>query len=478
MDSCLKKDDGRLVFKSTKPHFFKIILDDTIRSRKLGIPRKFVRRYGSELSSPVFLKMPSGAKWEIQLLKCDDEIWLTNGWQEFVEYYSLAFGYFLIFEFEQNCHFNVIIMDKSASEIDYPFSIINGNNKEPDLKEELPEQKIEETENVNPLQSRKTKENSPLPFTQPHKKMKLENPTENTKSHHPTRQSEGLDFAAKRGKAKDTVRTQPLTAEEKATALHRATANFNSGNPYFMIALQPSYLNKLVNMSIPASFAREYFIKNREIATLITKDGKTWSVEFCYTVSNRKQSASLGLGWNKFSQENYLEVGDVCVFELINRSAIRFNVVIFRHIKDTNSSPSLGNNKQLNHEESSICKPFNPGHSCSKAFEAVEAAKKFSSANPFFKVIIGSYHLEQSLLYVPLNIVAKSTTRRRNNAMLQVENKRWPVKLFKYPPNSMIAEGWRSFATENFLKVGDVCIFELIANEAVLLKVTIFRNVD
>lgn len=156
-----------------------------------GIPRKFVRRYGSELSSPVFLKMPSGAKWEIQLLKCDDEIWLTNGWQEFVEYYSLAFGYFLIFEFEQNCHFNVIIMDKSASEIDYPFSIINGNNKEPDLKEELPEQKIEETENVNPLQSRKTKENSPLPFTQPHKKMKLENPTENTKSHHPTRQSEG-----------------------------------------------------------------------------------------------------------------------------------------------------------------------------------------------------------------------------------------------------------------------------------------------
>lgn len=79
--------------------------------------------------------------------------------------------------------------------------------------------------------------------------------------------------------------------------------------------------------------------------------------------------------------------------------------------------------------------------------------------------------------YVPLNIFAKSTTRRRNNAMLQVENKRWPVKLFKYPPNSMIAEGWRSFATENFLKVGDVCIFELNNSENLQLKVTIFRNV-
>ncbi|KAG8651330.1 hypothetical protein MANES_07G115300v8 [Manihot esculenta] len=309
MDSWPKSGDGRrLMFRAAKPHFFKIILDDTIRRRKLGIPRKFARRYGSEMSSPVFLKVPSGEKWEVQLVKCDDEIWLTNGWQEFVGYYSLACGYFLVFEFEQNCHFNVIIMDKSSSEIDYPLS----HNEDTCLEEEFPGPKVEETESDHSLPS-------PLPFTQPHKKLKLEKPTKNIKSLCLTKQSEG-----KRGKAKETGRMQPLTAEEKANALHRAGANFKSGNPYFMIVMQQTHLHRL---NIPASFKREHF-NNRKAATFITKEEKAWFVEF---VSIGKAIARSRDGWKKFVQENHLEVGDVCVFELINRIACKFNVVIFRH---------------------------------------------------------------------------------------------------------------------------------------------------
>ncbi|XP_058006817.1 B3 domain-containing transcription factor VRN1 [Hevea brasiliensis] len=489
MDSCPKKGDGRLMFKATKPHFFKIILDDTIRSRKLGIPRRFVRRYGSELSSPVFLKVPSGAKWQVQLVKCNGEIWLENGWQEFVEYYSLVFGYFLIFEFEQNCHFNVFVFDKSASEIDYPFNITNAYDEEPNLEEECPDPEIEETENDvgveilgYSLRSPKTKAKSPLPFPQPHKKIKLENPTENTKSHWPTGQSEAKrskEGMSNEKRSLDGVagRKQPLTAEEKANALHNAGTKFKSGNPYFMIAMQPSYLHRL---RIPASFMRDYFNKNSGSVALITEDGETWSVDFSYTLCNGRASATLRHGWKKFVEENHLEVGDVCVFELINRIAIRFKVGIFRHIKDANSSLSLdaGTSKQLKDEESSCCRQFNPGNSCSKAFGAIEAAKKFTSVNPFFKVIINSCYLENSLVYVPLNLVAKSTKQGTNKVMLQVENRRWSVKLFRYPAKAMISDGWRSFARENSLKVGDVCIFELITNEAELLKVTIFRNVN
>ncbi|KAF2296042.1 hypothetical protein GH714_035812 [Hevea brasiliensis] len=402
MDSCPKKGDGRLMFKATKPHFFKIILDDTIRSRKLGIPRRFVRRYGSELSSPVFLKVPSGAKWQVQLVKCNGEIWLENGWQEFVEYYSLVFGYFLIFEFEQNCHFNVFVFDKSASEIDYPFNITNAYDEEPNLEEECPDPEIEETEN---------------------------DPTG------------GLDFAAKRSKegmsnekkSLDGVagRKQPLTAEEKANALHNAGTKFKSGNPYFMIAMQPSYLHRLC---IPASFMKDYFNKNSGSVALITEDRETWSVDFSYTLCNGRASATLRHGWKKFVQENHLEVGDVCVFELINRIAIRFKVGIFRHIKDANSSLSLdaGTSKQLKDEESSCCRQFNPGNSCSKAFGAIEAAKKFTSVNPFFKVIINSCHLENSLVCIPRKFVRKYGKDLSSPVLLEVPCGRiWQVELTK-----------------------------------------------
>ncbi|XP_057991271.1 B3 domain-containing transcription factor VRN1-like isoform X2 [Hevea brasiliensis] len=478
MDSMPKRGDGRLMFKATKPHFIKIILDDTICSRKL-IPRKFVRRYGSDLSSPALLKVPSGDKWKVELVKCDGEIWLKNGWQEFVEHYSLALGSFIIFEYEQNCLFNVIIIDKSASEIDYPLSIINGDNGKPNLEQEFPEPEIEENENefsilCHSSPSRKTKGKSALPFPQAHKKIKVENPTENVNEHFPTGQFEGMS-SKKRTLHGAVTRRKPLTAEEKANAFHRASTNFKSGNPYFMIAMPPSFHSRL---NIPATAAREYFNKSGAV-TLNTVDGKTWSVRYSYKeYSRNKLSAKLNNGWRKFAKENHLEVGDVCVFELINRIDITLKVVIFQHIKDANSNPSLGNSKQLKHEESPIHKQFNPGNS-SKVLGAIEAAKNFTSVNPFFKVIIRPSNRRTSVP-VPLNLVAKSTKQGTNKVILQVESRLWPVKLVRYQfyGTALLSGGWPKFSKENFLQVGDVCIFELINSEAVLLKVTIFRNVN
>ncbi|KAF2318758.1 hypothetical protein GH714_010493 [Hevea brasiliensis] len=386
------------------------------------IPRKFVRRYGSDLSSPALLKVPSGDKWKVELVKCDGEIWLKNGWQEFVEHYSLALGSFIIFEYEQNCLFNVIIIDKSASEIDYPLSITNGDNGKPNLEQEFPEPEIEENENENEFSilchfspSRKTKGKSPLPFPQAHKKIKVENPTENVNEHFPTGQFEGM-YSKKRTLHGAVTRRKPLTAEEKANAFHKASTNFKSGNPYFMIAMPPSFHSRL---NIPATAAREYFNKSGAV-TLNTVDGKTWSVRWLHE----------------------------------------------------------GNSKQLKHEESLIHKQFDPGNS-SKALGAIEAAKNFNSVNPFFKVIIRPSYGRTSVP-VPLNLVAKSTKQGTNKVILQVESRLWPVKLVRYQfyGTALLSGGWPKFSKENFLQVGDVCIFELINSEAVLLKVTIFRNVN
>ncbi|KAF2318763.1 hypothetical protein GH714_010529 [Hevea brasiliensis] len=328
-----------------------------------GIPRKFVRRYGSDLSSPAVLKVLSGEKWKVELVKCDGEIWLKNGWQEFVEVCFLALGSFIIFEYEKNCLFNVIIIDKSALEIDYPFSITDGENGEPNLEQEFPEPEIGENENDvsilgHSFPSPKTKDKSPLQFPQPHKKMEVENPTENTNAQLPTGKFGGLSNEKKTLDGA-VARRRPLTAEEKANAFHRASTNFKSGNPYFMVAMPPLFLHSL-----------EY--------------------------SGNKLSARITHGWREFARENHLEVGDVCVFELTNRIEIILKVVIFQHIKDANSSPSLGNNKQLKLEENLIHRLFNPGNSYSKALGGIEAAKKFTSVNPFFKEIIQPSYMKQS----------------------------------------------------------------------------------
>ena len=135
--------------------------------------------------------------WQVELTKsADGEIWFQKGWQEFVEYYSLVHGHLLVFEFHQSsCHFNVVMFDKSAVEMDYPFcSNINGDNEH-----DLQEQKIEETYNDDDasveilddiLPCQKEKGKSLLPFPRLRKMIK----TDNSRLCSPRREFAGMQF--------------------------------------------------------------------------------------------------------------------------------------------------------------------------------------------------------------------------------------------------------------------------------------------
>lgn len=62
--------------------------------------------------------------------------------------------------------------------------------------------------------------------------------------------------------------------------------------------------------------------------------------------------------------------------------------------------------------------------------------------------------------------------------LLQVGDKSWPVKVLRFQHSSRVAlcGGWPTFAKDNALEVGDVCVFEKIKDGARLLKVSIFRD--
>ncbi|OMO62290.1 hypothetical protein COLO4_33145 [Corchorus olitorius] len=108
------------MFKTKTPHFFKVILDETIRERKLGIPKRLGRKYGNQLPSPVHLEVPSGQVWKVELTKSDSKVWLQKGWQQFAEHYSLQSGHFVVFRYKGNARFDVVIFDTTATEIEYP----------------------------------------------------------------------------------------------------------------------------------------------------------------------------------------------------------------------------------------------------------------------------------------------------------------------------------------------------------------------
>ena len=74
----------------------------------------------AELSIVATLIAPYGGIWQMGLKKVDNNIQFCDGQQDFVEYHSICYGYFLVFRYEGNSSFHVLIFDKTATEIQYP----------------------------------------------------------------------------------------------------------------------------------------------------------------------------------------------------------------------------------------------------------------------------------------------------------------------------------------------------------------------
>uniref|UniRef100_A0A2N9HQA1 TF-B3 domain-containing protein n=1 Tax=Fagus sylvatica TaxID=28930 RepID=A0A2N9HQA1_FAGSY len=279
----------------TPSHFFKIILPSTMQDMKLRIPKKFVSEIGEELSTVATLTVPSGGIWQVGLEKSDNNIWFCNGWQDFVEYHSICYGYFLVFKYEGNSNFHVLIFDKTATEIQYP------NRKNCKLEDEV---EIIESDDANISIHDKLNENE------------MSNSNEL-----PTKHEEVVKEKFVKKKLSDM---SLKGGTERAT---QAARMFKPKNPSFIGIVRPYNIRNRY-MYVPAQFAFKY-LSRCPILKLETSDGRQWPVNCSYR--NRSSHAmNIGRGWIAFCRENNFEQGDVCVFELIKKKPIVLKVSIFR----------------------------------------------------------------------------------------------------------------------------------------------------
>ncbi|KAM6564450.1 hypothetical protein CsatB_024448 [Cannabis sativa] len=296
------------LFSSRTPHFFKIILEETLQANMLRIPRKFIRKYWKTLSESVLVRLPCGSKWNMKLKEKEGSIWLEKGWPEFAKHYSIKRGSMLIFKYVGYSEFHVVICDTSTAEIDYPYDNIDLQFQVP-KKEAVEDDCVEISYHFSPSSGAKTREKSSyLPCSRPQNKRK--------------RTTSPTEFKG---------RNSPyISLAEKNIILARVS--FESERPFFKAVMQPSYV-KAEFFNVPQKFAYRY-LKDQGDAVLCVPNGKNWSVQLRTSILRHEYSISrLCCGWHKFVNDNKIEVGDVCIFELLDGTEIAFQVHIVRRVE-------------------------------------------------------------------------------------------------------------------------------------------------
>ncbi|KAH0943396.1 hypothetical protein HID58_003033 [Brassica napus] len=320
-----------------RPFFHKLIFSSTIQEKRLRVPDKFVSKFKDELSVAVALTVPDGHVWRVGLRKADNnKIWFQDGWQEFVDRYSIRIGYLLIFRYEGNSAFSVYIYNLSHSEINYHSTGLmdsaHNHFKRARLFEDLEDEDVEvvHPSSLYPLQHPETTghankghtKTTPTPKVPKKRGRKKKNadPEEINSSaprdDDPENRSKFYESAS--------ARKRTVTAEERERAIN-AAKTFEPTNPFFRVVLRPSYLYRGCIMYLPSGFAEKYlsgisgFIK-------VQLGEKQWPVRCLYKAGRAKFSQ----GWYEFTLENNLGEGDVCVFELLRTRDFVLKVTAFR----------------------------------------------------------------------------------------------------------------------------------------------------
>jgi len=79
---------------------------------------------------------------------------------------------------------------------------------------------------------------------------------------------------------------------------------------------------------------------------------------------------------------------------------------------------------------------------------------------------------------IPVGFARQYIQENREMATLRYSDGSWLVKLLRTlrDHQACFSAGWTAFARENCLRVGDVCMFELIDSNDVVFQVSICRS--
>ncbi|XP_011083780.1 B3 domain-containing protein REM16-like [Sesamum indicum] len=299
--------------------------------QQLAIPKKFANNLREKMAGTVALKGPSGHEWSVGLVTNGDMLLLGHGWKAFVEDHSLEENDILIFKYNGNSRFEVLMFDQASlcekttsyfvKKCEHTESA-RGNKRGRSLEESFDETNQSPDDVADDHRAKKPR--SDAAQTPPSRIQ----PSRST-----SRSRRGIKRGKRGSRAAHPLqlksRRREVTEEEKQRAQQMAVAETSENS--FIVVMRASHVYRGFFMSVPAEWARRH-LPNKSHDIELHANGNVWIAKYHY----KGYGGGLTGGWKNFVMENFLEESDVCLFDLISGTddAIILDVKIFRVVEE------------------------------------------------------------------------------------------------------------------------------------------------
>ncbi|KAF6170361.1 hypothetical protein GIB67_001960 [Kingdonia uniflora] len=282
----------------------------------LEIPVEFIPKFGGTVPKNVRLKSVLGEYWSMEIGKSENRFFFGKGWEGFVKDNSLKLGEFIVFRYKGKSLLN--------------FKIFGHNGLEKEVWKRKKTTCFINVENEKEVARSRENSRKPTHSLKPKYSGKIvKKVTRTEKDGRPLlvpKEEEVQDSPCLEvHEVSEMMQTEPVVATKTSGNMRSASA-FKSKNPYLAIVMGHAYLNNRY-LYISTLFVRENFPEVVESVRLEASDGRTWNVE---VYKKAPHGMRLTHGWHEFVSDNRLKMGNVCVFELIEKiRGVVFKVHVF-----------------------------------------------------------------------------------------------------------------------------------------------------
>ncbi|KAJ7982706.1 B3 domain-containing protein [Quillaja saponaria] len=241
--------------------------------------------------------------------------------------------------------------------------------------------------------------------------------------------------------------------------------------PTFFFKIIFSYNIEEKKLRIPRKFVRDFGHELSAVATIKAPDGRIWKM----SIENSEEDTWFRDGWHEFVNYYSIGVKYMVLFMYVGNSEFHVNMTDHQTCTQIHFHPY--NNQSIHEEENDeekieeiIISDDEDNHDTSNRSKLNENVMS-KPANPSFEVEFRRTYVHS--VYVHAAFASKYLKTCKGKIKLQIDGKQWPASLYVSCSGKRIGSGWNDFARHNNLKIGDVCVFELINGEEVVLEVKI-----
>ncbi|KAK8444602.1 hypothetical protein SEVIR_9G164400v4 [Setaria viridis] len=290
------------------------------------LPDKLALHFRGKISRSIKLESRSGHTFDVQVANSNlGRLALQSGWELFVSAHDLKMLDFLVFKYDGISRMKVLIFDASGCEKVPPCFVTKNDINGTQSKEES----IDVSSNYAniPMKTPETKKKAG--------KQRDGSKIVNTGSSSSSSESSGGSTSSQEHEAHSVPsyivpqRTN-LTNVQKKKLKEKVGAICSEIPIYVCVMKKNNISGRYQDMPFSGKYSDEYLpFKERKL--MLRHQGESWQV-MCRVQVRRgpRKFQKLCKGWARFACDNNLQLGDLCLFELLKTKKYTMNVHIIR----------------------------------------------------------------------------------------------------------------------------------------------------